>query len=91
MPNLAAQGVTVNALCRRRRGARRGIIRRVDVQADDVSGLLFEVGIVPQHVAFESVRLQADTSRDPRHQDVTDPEDLRKLPGWSNGCRRAGS
>jgi hypothetical protein len=35
------------------------VLRRVQIEAEDVGGFGFELGIVAGHVAFETVRLQA--------------------------------
>ena len=35
------------------------VLRRVQIEAEDVGGFAFELGIVAGHVAFETVRLQA--------------------------------
>jgi hypothetical protein len=44
----------------------RGMIRRVQIKADNVSGLLLEVRILAQHVTAQAVRLKAVPSPDPR-------------------------
>jgi hypothetical protein len=43
-----------------------GMIRRVQIKADNVSGLLLEVGILAQHVTAQPVRLKAVPSPNPR-------------------------
>jgi hypothetical protein len=43
-----------------------GMIRRVQIEADNVSGLLLEVGILAQHVTAQPVRLKAVPSPNPR-------------------------
>jgi hypothetical protein len=43
-----------------------GMIRRVQIKADNVSGLLLEVGILAEHVTAQPVRLKAVPSPDPR-------------------------
>jgi hypothetical protein len=35
------------------------VLRRIQVQTDDVSGFHFELGIVAGHVSFEAMRLEA--------------------------------
>jgi hypothetical protein len=43
----------------------RGMIRRLQIKADNVGGLLLEVGILAQHVTAQPVRLQAVASPNP--------------------------
>lgn len=47
-----------------------GVIRRVQIKADNVGGLLLEVGILAQHVTAQPVRLQAVPSPNPRNGHV---------------------
>ena len=47
-----------------------GIIRRVQIEADNVCGLLLEVGILAQHVTAQPVRLKAVPSPNPRNGHV---------------------
>jgi hypothetical protein len=47
-----------------------GMIRRVQVKADNVGGLLLEVGILAQHVTAQPVRLKAVPSPNPRNRHV---------------------
>ena len=42
-----------------------GMIRRVQIEADNIGGLLLEVGILAQHVTAQAVRLQAVPSPNP--------------------------
>jgi len=44
-----------------------GMIRRGEIKADNVSGLLLEVGIPTQHITAQPVRLQAVASPNPRN------------------------
>ena len=43
------------------------VLRRVQIEADDVGGFGFELGIVAGHVAFEAMRLQARFLPNPMH------------------------
>ena len=43
------------------------VLRRVQIEAEDVGGFAFELGIVAGHVAFEAVRLQARFLPNPMH------------------------
>ena len=47
-----------------------GMIRRVKIKADNVGGLLLEVGILAQHVTAQPVRLKAVPSPNPRNGHV---------------------
>lgn len=47
-----------------------GMIRRVQIKADNVGSLLFEVGILAQHVTAQPVRLKAVPSPNPRNGHV---------------------
>ena len=47
-----------------------GMIRRVEIKADDVSRLLLEIGIIAQHVTAQSVRLKAVSCPNPRNGHV---------------------
>src|SRR4029077_17921706 len=42
-----------------------GMIRRVQIEADNIGGLLLEVGILAQHVTAQAVRLKAVPSPNP--------------------------
>src|SRR5215207_150215 len=44
-----------------------GMIRRVQIKADNVGGLLLKVGILAQHVTAQPVRLKAMASPNPRN------------------------
>lgn len=43
------------------------VLRWVQIEAEDVGGFAFELGIVAGHVAFEAVRLQAGFLPDAMH------------------------
>ena len=47
-----------------------GMIRRVQIEADNIGGLLLEVGILAQHVTAQAVRLKAVPSPNPRNRHV---------------------
>ncbi len=47
-----------------------GVIRRVQIKADNVGGLLLEVAILAQHVTAQPVRLKAVPSPNPRNGHV---------------------
>ena len=47
-----------------------GVIRRVQIEADNVGGLLLEVGILAEHVTAQPVRLKAMPSPHPRNGHV---------------------
>ena len=47
-----------------------GMIRRVQIKADNVGGLLLKVGILAQHVRAQPVRLKAVASPNPRNGHV---------------------
>ena len=47
-----------------------GMIRRVQIEADNVGGLLLEVGILAEHVTAQPVRLKAMPSPHPRNGHV---------------------
>ena len=47
-----------------------GMIRRVQIKADNVGGLLLKVGILAQHVTAQPVRLKAVASPNPRNGHV---------------------
>ena len=51
-----------------------GMIRRVQIKADNVGGLLLEVGILAQHVTAQPVRLKAVASPNPRNGHVIGAE-----------------
>jgi hypothetical protein len=69
----------------------RSMLRRIDIQADDVGSLRFEVGIIRCHVPFDSMRLQTGTSPDPRHHHMSHSEFLGESPStpMSRAVRRA--
>ena len=52
----------------------RRMLRRFDVQSDDVGGLGLELGIVGEHVALDPVGLKSGPLPDPRHHHVVDPQ-----------------
>jgi hypothetical protein len=64
-----------------------GMIRRVEIKADNVGGLLLEVGIVTKHVTAQSVRLKAVASPNPRNGHVIGAE----LGGQSTAAPLGGS
>ena len=69
----------------------RGVVRRIDVQADDVGRFLFEVGIVRRPVALEPMRLQPRAL--PRFADeivvnLQDPSQLARTPMREPAPRR---
>ena len=45
---------------------------RVQIQADDVGGLVFEIGIIAGHVPLQPMRLQAGFFPDPMHSVLAD-------------------
>ena len=47
-----------------------GMIRRVQIEADNIGGLPLEVGILAQHVTAQAVRLKAVPSPNPRNRHV---------------------
>jgi hypothetical protein len=47
-----------------------GMIRRVQIKADNVGGLLLEVGILTKHITAQPVRLKAVASPNPRNGHV---------------------
>ena len=51
-----------------------GMIRRVKIKADNVGGLLLEVGILTKHVTAQPVRLKAVASPNPRNGHVIGAE-----------------
>ena len=51
-----------------------GMIRRVEIETDNVGGLLFKVGILAQHVTAQPVRLKAVASPNPRNAHVIGAE-----------------
>lgn len=50
------------------------VLRRAQIEAEDVGGFGFELGIVAGHVAFEAVRLQARFLPNPMHSVFTDAQ-----------------
>jgi hypothetical protein len=56
-----------------------GVLRRIQVQPNDVGGLCLELRVVRAHVPFEPVRLDARAAPDPGDEHVTDPEHLAQL------------
>ena len=50
------------------------MLRRAQIEADDVGGFGFELGIVAGHVAFQAVRLQAGFLPDAMHGVFTDAQ-----------------
>ena len=60
----------------------RRMLGRIQIQADHVGGLAFEVGIVRRHVALGPMRLDGSPAPDSLHQHVADP----KLPGKLAGA-----
>ncbi len=62
-------------------GKDRGVVRRIDVEANHVGGLPLEVGIVRLHVAFEPVRLKAGALPGFRHEVVMDLEYAAQFAG----------
>ncbi len=62
-------------------GKDRGVVRRIDVEANHVGGLPLEVGIVRLHVAFEPVRLKAGALPGFRHEVVMDLEYAPQFAG----------
>src|SRR6266850_711886 len=85
-------GLLINAEYRR-------VLRRFDVQPDDVGCLGFKVGIVGYHIAFQPVRFQARSLPDPRYHHVTGPDMFRQLAAtpmrrtiwWLLACTRQNS
>ena len=53
--------------------------RRVQIQSNDVGGLLLKVRVISRHVAIEPLRLEAVLGPHPRHHHMTDLE-LRSQP-----------
>ena len=62
-------------------GKDRGVVRRIDVQANHVGGLRLEVGIVRLHVPFEPVRLKAGALPGFRHEVVMNREHAPQFAG----------
>ena len=70
------------------------MLGRIHVEADHIGGLLFEVGIVGHHVAFESMRLKSSSLPNSRHHHVIDTEVFREPSGapmaravrWRSSC-----
>ena len=50
------------------------VLRRAQIEAEDVGGFGFELGIVAGHVAFQAVSLQARFLPNPMHSVFTDPQ-----------------
>jgi hypothetical protein len=59
----------------------RSMRRRIQIKANHVSRLGFEVRIVRRHVALEPMRFQTVLSPDARHHHVRDIQRLRELAG----------
>ena len=57
------------------------MLRRVQVEADDVGRLRLKVRIIGGHIAVQSMRLEPMLSPHPGHPHVTDPELGGELPG----------
>ena len=55
------------------------MLRRIQVQADDVGGFAFEVRIVAGHVALQAMRLQSSFFPDAMHGVFTDAQRCRQL------------
>ena len=62
-------------------GEDRRVVRRIDVQADHVGGLRFEVGIVRLHVALEAMGLEAGALPGLRDEVVMNLQHASQLPG----------
>src|SRR5262249_58011839 len=71
------QGLDLGLLIQAKDGR---MLRRIDVQADDVSGLSLECRIVGQHVALDPMGLDSGTSPHPVHQGMADAQILGQLP-----------
>ena len=52
------------------------MLRGVEIQAQDIRGFFFKVGIVGAHVPLQAMRLQPDPPPHAGDQDVADPEHL---------------
>ena len=65
-----------------------GMIRRVQIQANNVGGLLLEVGILAQHVTAQPVRLKAVPSPHPRKRSCDWCRGRRPTDGCSSGWLR---
>jgi len=61
-------------------GEEGGVLRRIDVQADDIRRLALEVGIVGLHVPLEAMRLQTGASPGIRDVVVIDLQQARQFP-----------
>ena len=61
-------------------GKDRGVVGRIDVQADHLGGLQLEVGIIRLHVAFEAMRLKAGALPRFRHEVVMNLEHASQFP-----------
>ena len=72
----------------------RCMLGRIHVEADHIRGLLFEIGVVRHHVAFESMRLKSSSLPNSRHHHVIHTEVFRELSGgpmaravrWLSSC-----
>jgi hypothetical protein len=73
----------------------RRVLRRFDVQSDNVGCLGLEVGVVRGHVACDALGLKASAPPDPRHHHVADAQASSQLAaapvGGSIGWRSAGA
>jgi len=58
----------------------RGVVWRIDVETDHVSGLGFEIGIIRLHVPLESVGLEAGTLPGLCDEVVMNPQRASQLP-----------
>ena len=67
-----------------------GMIRRVQIKADNVGGLLLEVGILAQHVTAQPVRLKAVPASNPLSASGTSRSrpgsTTRRIPESRTGC-----
>jgi hypothetical protein len=61
-----------------------GMLRRAQVQPDNVSGFGFEIRIVAGHVALQAVRLQASLFPHPTHSVLADAQCCGKLATTRN-------
>lgn len=52
----------------------RSMLRRIEIETNDVGGLLLEIGIVGSHVALDPMRLESRSLPDLRHRHVGDAE-----------------
>lgn len=73
-----------------------GVRRRVQIEADDVGGLGFKIGVVADHVMAQPMRLETVATPDSghRHMGGSQPLAKRRLLHWvlpSSGPRRVHS